>query len=129
MDRAAGVALPVHPRLGGAQQALHLAELGVGLLQLGGFAGEHVQAVVVAHGHLVGEPAEIPGERGDALGQLVAAAAQLGQRAAAATRPPTGTTAPLTGRRPSSCVASVADACPFGVDISRPFRSAGRRAC
>ena len=81
VHRPAGVALPVHPRLGGAEQPLHLAELGVGLLQLGGFAREHVEAVVVAHGHLVGEPAEIPGERGDALSQLVAAAAQLGQRA------------------------------------------------
>ena len=64
------------------EQPLHLAELRVGLLQLGRFAREHVEAVVVADRHLVGEPAEVPGQRGDALGQLVAAAAQLGHRPA-----------------------------------------------
>jgi hypothetical protein len=45
VDRAAGVTLPVDTRLGGAQQALHLTELGVGLLQLGGPAGELYPAV------------------------------------------------------------------------------------
>ena len=64
------------------QQPLDLAELGVGLLQLGGSSREHVEAVVVADGHLVGEPAEIPGELGDAFGQLTATAAQLGHRTA-----------------------------------------------
>ncbi len=70
VHRAAGAALAVDAGLGGGQQPLHLTELGVGLLQLGGSAGEHVEAVVVTDGHLVGEPAEIPRERGDALGQL-----------------------------------------------------------
>jgi hypothetical protein len=78
VNRAAGVALAVHTILRAGQQALDLVELGVGLLQLGGAAGEHVEAIVVTDRHFVGEPAEIPGQRGDALGQLVAAAAQLG---------------------------------------------------
>ena len=82
MHRAAGAALAVDARLGGAEQPFHLAELGVGLLQLGGTPGEHVEAVVVANRHLVGETAEIPGERGDLFGQLQTAAAQLGERAA-----------------------------------------------
>jgi len=42
VHRTAGVTLPVDARLGGAQQALHLTELGVGLLQLGGPAGERI---------------------------------------------------------------------------------------
>jgi hypothetical protein len=65
-------------RLGGAQQPLYLAELGVGLLQLGGPASEHVQAIVVADSHLIGESTEIPGQRRYTLGKLVTAAAQLG---------------------------------------------------
>src|ERR1035441_9515301 len=77
----AGATLSVDARLSGGQQSLHLAELGVGLLQLGGPAGEHVETVVVAYGHLVGEAAEIPGKCGDALGELVTAPAQLGHRA------------------------------------------------
>ena len=93
MHRAARAALAVDARLGGGEQPLHLAELGVGLLQFGGFAGEHVEAIVVADRHLVGEPAEVPGQRGDALGELEAAPAQLGHRAARPgppTSPPAG---------------------------------------
>jgi hypothetical protein len=69
----------VDTHLSSGEQPLHLPKLGIGLLQFRGFAGEHVQAVMVAHGHLVGEPTEIPGQRGDALGQLVATTAQLGE--------------------------------------------------
>ena len=79
MDGAAGAALAVDAVLRARELALDLVELGVGLLQLGGPAGEHVEAVVVADRHFVGEPAEVPGQRGDALGQLVAAAAQVGR--------------------------------------------------
>ena len=113
MHRAAGVTLPVDARLGGAEQPLHLAELGVGLLQFGGFAGEHVEAVVVAHGHLVGEPAEIPGSAATRSASSWRRRRSSASEPPAATRPPTGTTAPLTGRVPSSCVASVGDTCPF----------------
>jgi hypothetical protein len=79
VNGAAGAALTVHAILRSGEQALELLELGVGLLQLGGAAGEHVEAIVVADRHFVGEPAEIQGQRGDTLGQLVAAAAQLGR--------------------------------------------------
>jgi hypothetical protein len=78
VDRTAGAAGAVDAGFAGGEQPLDLAELGVGLLQLGGAAGEDVEAVVVADGHLVGEPAEVPGEPGDALGELDAEAAQLG---------------------------------------------------
>ena len=77
MDGAAGAALAVDPGVCAREQALNLRELGVGLLQLGGATGEHVEAIVVADRHFVREPAEIPGQRGDALGQLDATAAQL----------------------------------------------------
>src|SRR5664280_921024 len=79
---AARATLAVDPGLGARQQALNLAQLRVGGLQLGGAAREDVQAIVVADGHLIGEPAEIPGELGHAFGELRAAAAQLGHRAA-----------------------------------------------
>ncbi len=72
VHRTAGATLTVDTRLGGAQQPLHLTELGVGLLQLRGPAGEHIQAVMVADRHLVGEAAEIPGQRGYTLSELVA---------------------------------------------------------
>jgi hypothetical protein len=64
------------------QQSLHLAQLGVGLLQLGGAASEHLETVVVADRHFVCEPAQVPGQRGHTLGQLVASAAQLGNGSA-----------------------------------------------
>jgi len=78
MHGPASAALPVDSGLGGCEQSLHLAKLGVDLLQLGCFAGEHVKAVVVANGHLVGQATKIPRQRGHALGQLQPAAAQLG---------------------------------------------------
>ncbi len=108
----ARAALPVHARLGGREQPLHLAELCVDLLQFGCFAREHVEAIVVADRHLVGEPAEIPGERGDALSELQPPLAQLGHRALGVGSPPAGsTTPPLAGggagaapaARPASC--------------------------
>ena len=77
MDGSARAALAVDAGLGAGEQPLDLAELGVGLLQLGGPAGEHVEAVVVADRHLVGQPAEVPGELGHALGELALAGAQL----------------------------------------------------
>src|SRR5690242_4913084 len=78
---AARAALPVNAGLGVGEQTLHLGELGVGGLQLGGFAGNDVEAVVVTDGHLVCEPAEVPGERGDASSQLRLPSTQLGERA------------------------------------------------
>jgi hypothetical protein len=72
VDGAAGAAGAVHAGVGGGEQALYLAELGVGVLQLSGAAGENVEAVVVAYCHLVGEAAEVPGEGGDALRELEA---------------------------------------------------------
>ena len=59
------------------QQALDLGQLGVALLQHRGAAHEHVEAKVVADGHLVGEASEIPVQLGDLFGQRVAPAAQL----------------------------------------------------
>ncbi len=82
MDGAAGTACPSDTGVGGGKQSLDLAELGVGLLQLGGATGEDVEAVVVADGHLVGKPAEVPGEGGDALGELHAQPTQLCEGAA-----------------------------------------------
>jgi hypothetical protein len=82
VDGAAGAAGAVNTGIGGGEQTLDLAELGVGALELGGAAGEGVEAVVIADGHLVGEAAEIPGERGDVLGELDALAAELGEGAA-----------------------------------------------
>jgi hypothetical protein len=79
MNGPTGATRPVHPGVGAGKQPLDLAELGVGLLELGGAAGKDVEAVVVADGHLVGEPAKIPGEGGDALGELDPQTAQLGQ--------------------------------------------------
>ena len=81
MDRTARAARAVDAGLGACQKSLNLAQLRIGLLQLGRAAGDHVQAVMVADGHLIGQPAEIPRERGDALGELETAAAQLGDRA------------------------------------------------
>jgi sec-independent protein translocase protein TatA len=78
----AGATRAAHPGLSRAQQPLDLAELRVGLLQLSGPAGEHVETVVVADGHLVRQTPEVPGERGDALGQRHAFAPQLGEGAA-----------------------------------------------
>ena len=101
VHRAAGAALAVDAGLGARQQPLDLVQLGVGLLQLGGFAREHVEPVVVADRHLVGEPAEVPGQLGDTLGELAAAAAQLLHRACrplcSAARPPTGSSTPEAG--------------------------------
>ena len=82
MYRPAGTTGPVYPCMSLGEQPLDLAELSIRLLQLRRAAGEDVEAVVVADGHLVGEAAEIPGERGDALGELDAQTSQLGERAA-----------------------------------------------
>ena len=71
----------MHPVLSGTEQALQLAQLSVGLLQLGRAPREHVEAVVVAHRHLVGEPAEVEGQLSHSLRQLQTARAQLGQGA------------------------------------------------
>ena len=131
MDRAAGAALPGDAGLGGGEQPLHLAELRVGLLQLGGATGEHVEPVVVADRHLVGEPAEVPRQRGDALGQLMAAAAQLGHRSAGSDETADGHDLAAAGCAPSSCVASSGMSVRSAwtsPGLSRPFRSAGRRA-
>src|SRR4051812_31893378 len=62
------------------EQPLDLAELGVGLLQLGRLADEHLEPEVVADGHLVGQAAEVPRQPGDALGQGVTLDAQLAAR-------------------------------------------------
>jgi hypothetical protein len=70
----------MHAGIGGAKQAFHLAELGVGLLELGRTTGKHVEAIVVAHGHLVGQATEIPGQGRHPLRQLQASVAQLRQR-------------------------------------------------
>ena len=64
-----------------AELAFHLRQLRVELLQLAARAQQHVVAEVVADRHLVGEPAEIPVQFGDASGQLLAAALELGSRA------------------------------------------------
>lgn len=69
VDRAAGAALAVNSGLGGAQQAFDLTQLSVGLLQLGGTSGEHVESIVVANRHLIGESAQIPGEPGNLFGE------------------------------------------------------------
>ena len=71
--RAAARASPLlHP-----QQPLDLGELGVSLLQHGRAPHEHVEPEVVADRHLVGQPAEVPVQLGDLLGERVAAPAQL----------------------------------------------------
>jgi hypothetical protein len=62
----------------GAQQPVDLAELAVGLLQLGGAAQEDIEPEVVADRHLVGQPAEVELQLGHALGELVAAALERG---------------------------------------------------
>jgi hypothetical protein len=74
----ARTALTVDTVLRARELALNLIELGVGLLQFGGPASEHIQAIVVADRHFVGEPTEIPGQLRHALSQLVAAAVQVG---------------------------------------------------
>ncbi len=124
------------PGLGAREQPLHLVELGVGLLQLGRFAGEHVEPVVIADRHLVGEPAQIPRELGDALGELTAAAAEIPIEPG--TPEPSGLLrAPGRGESPDGQehagrrrVFRAADWAPFGEAspaISR-FRSVRRRA-
>ena len=70
VDRTAGAALPVDSRLRARQQALHLVELRVGLLQFRRFASDHVKAIVVADRHLIGEPAQVPGQLGDPLCEI-----------------------------------------------------------
>ncbi len=77
MDRATGSALTVNARLGSGELALYLVELGIGLLQLGGSPSEHIETVVVANRHFVGEPAQNPLQHRHALGQLGAAAVQV----------------------------------------------------
>ena len=74
MHGAARATLAVHARLGRGQQALDLAELRVGELQLRRAASEHVEPVVIADRHLVRQAAEVPRQLGDALGELVTAA-------------------------------------------------------
>ena len=92
--------MAVDAGLGGREQPLHLAELRVGLLQLGGFAREHVEAIVVADRHLVGEAAEVPRKLGDVLGELEAAAAQLGHRAVRSHRQTAGWEHAVAATRP-----------------------------
>ncbi len=60
-----------------AQQALDLGQLGVALLEHRGAAHEHVEAKVVADGHLIGEAPEVPVQLGYLLGQRVASATKL----------------------------------------------------
>jgi hypothetical protein len=75
VHRPARAARAADAALGRPEQPLDLAELRVGLLQLGCAAGEHVKAVVVADSHLVRQPSEVPRERRDALSQRHAFAA------------------------------------------------------
>ncbi len=82
VNRAARPAGALDTRLGACQKPLHLTQLGIGLLQLGRPAGDHVQAIVIANRHLIRQPSQIPCERRDTLGELQAAAAQLRNRAA-----------------------------------------------
>ena len=60
-----------------AEHSLHLAQLGIHLLELGRLAHDHVQAEVVPPRHLVDEPAEIPLELGELGRQEVASRRQL----------------------------------------------------
>ena len=61
-----------------AQQAVHLLELRVHALQLGGLAREHVGADVVANRHLVADPPELRLHDHEALEQAVAARDEIG---------------------------------------------------
>ena len=54
-----------------------LAQFGVGVLQDGRAFDEHVDLDVVADRHLVGEPAEVPLQLGDAGDELVATAVEV----------------------------------------------------
>jgi hypothetical protein len=69
----------MHTGIGGAKQAFQLAELSVGLLELGRTACKHVETIVVAHGHLVSQATEVPGQGRHSLRQLQASVAQLRQ--------------------------------------------------
>src|SRR5262249_32692711 len=60
------------------QEALDLAELPVDLLQLRRLLVEDIEAVVVAGGHLIGNPAEVPLQLRGLLGELLALLEQLG---------------------------------------------------
>jgi hypothetical protein len=64
----------------GAQQPVDLAELAVGLLELGGPPQQDVEAEVVADGHLVREAAEVELQLGDLLGELGPAALERARR-------------------------------------------------
>jgi hypothetical protein len=59
------------------EQALHLAELGIDSLELGRLADHHIETEVVAPGHLVDQPAEVPLELGELGRELVASRRQL----------------------------------------------------
>src|SRR5438105_4400803 len=60
-----------------AEDALHLAELGVRVLEGRGTLHDHVDADAVADRHLIDEAAEVPLELGDARGELVAPPLQV----------------------------------------------------
>ena len=60
-----------------AEDALHLAELGVRVLERRSTLHDHVDADAVADRHLIDEPAEVPLELGDARGELVAPPLQV----------------------------------------------------
>src|SRR5581483_10298431 len=74
---AAGGARSGHAGLLEAQDALDLAQLGIGLLENGGTLDDDVDANPIADGHLVDHPAEVPLELGDARVEQVAAALEV----------------------------------------------------
>ncbi len=121
--RRAARAVAGHAVLLHAQQALHLRQLGVAFLQHRRAAHEHVEAEVVADGHLVGEPAQVPVQLGHLLGERVAPAAQVRARSSCVA----GTGGEVGAAEPGGADVALAGGRCAAADSGLPWPNGSRR--